>query len=73
MLDFGKLNNHSNCSCISRNSTASHTKLCDVYLKGLGKATVVMRAQMSKIAGHKIGSRFRVDELASRQQFGLHL
>ena len=54
MLDFGKLKNDCNCSCIFRNSIASHTKLCnfvDHFYNRLGKATVIMQAQMSKISG----------------------
>ena len=61
MLDFGKLKNDSNCSCISRNSIASHTKPCNFvrhFYKRLGKATVAMWAQMSKISGHEFGTDF---------------
>ena len=55
MLDFGKLKNDSNCSCISRKSIAFDKKLCNFvrhFKKRLGKATVAMGAQMSKISGH---------------------
>ena len=55
MFDFGKLKNNSNCFCIFRNSRASHTKLCNFrapFLKRLGKATAVMRVQMSEISAH---------------------
>ena len=51
MLDFGKLKNDSNCSCIFRNSIASHTKLRNFvrhFYNRLRKATVVVQAQMLK-------------------------
>ena len=44
MLDFGKLKNDGDFSCIFRNSMASHTRT--PFLKPIGKAPVPMRAQI---------------------------